>query len=64
MKKETVQKTENKEIIENIAKQAAEKIEQEIEKMEREKTVEAIAEGFKKDHKEVFITDIAGLQLV
>lgn len=64
MKKETVQKTENKEIIENIAKKAAEKIEQEIDKMEREKTVEAIAEDFKKDHKEVFITDVAGLQLV
>lgn len=64
MKKETVQKTENKEIIENIAKKAAEKIEQEIDKMEREKTVEAIAEDFKKDHKEIFITDVAGLQLV
>ena len=35
-----------------------------LDMIEREKTVEAIAEDLKKDHKEVFITDMAGLQIV
>lgn len=64
MKKETVQKNQEKEILENMAKKVTKKIEKDLETLEREKTVEAIAEDFKKDHKEVFITDIAGIQIV
>lgn len=63
MKKEII-KTEEKEILEKVAKKVTKKIEDDIEKIEREKTVEAIAEEFKKDHKEVFITDMAGIQIV
>lgn len=64
MKKETTKKNENKQILEEVAEKVTQKMEEDIERIEREKTVEAIAEGFKKDHKEVFITDMAGIQIV
>lgn len=64
MKKETTKKMDNTEIIEKAAKKAAKKIQEDIDAVEREKTAEAIAEQFKKDHKEVFITEMAGLQIV
>lgn len=64
MKKETVKQTEEKQILENMAKKVTKKLENDIEKIEREKTVEAIAEDLKKEHKEVFITDMAGIQIV
>lgn len=60
MKKETSKTIEQKAIMQKVVQEASEKIEQ----IEREKTVEAIAENFKKDHKEVYITDVAGLQIV
>lgn len=65
MKKEaTVKQTKEKQILEDVAKKTTKKFENDMEQIEREKTVEAIAEGLKKDHKEVFITDVAGLQIV
>lgn len=64
MKKEISKNTQEKEILETTAKKVTKKLESDIEKIEREKTVEAIAEGFKKDHKEVFITDMAGIQII
>ena len=64
MKKETTKKMDNTEIIEKAAKKAAKKIQEDIDAVEREKTAEAIAEQLKKDHKEVFITEMAGLQIV
>lgn len=64
MKKETVKQAEEKQILENMAKKVTKKLENDIEKIEREKTVEAIAEDLKKEHKEVFITDMAGIQIV
>lgn len=65
MKKEKIQKSEEMtEILEKAAKKAVKKIEQQQEIIEKEKTVEAIAEDFKKTHKEVYITDIAGLQII
>lgn len=64
MKKETVKKTQEKEILEKAAIKATKQFESDQLKIEREKTVEAIAEDLKKEHKEVFVTDIAGLQLV
>ena len=63
MKKET-KKTETQEVLEKAAKKVAEKMEEEQQVIEKEKTVEAIAEGLKKEHKEVYITDIAGIQIV
>ena len=64
MKKETTKKVDNTEVLEKAAKKVAEKIQHDLDMIEREKTVEAIAEDLKKDHKEVFITDMAGLQIV
>lgn len=65
MKKEAIkQQKESKQILENVAKKVTQKFEEDIDRIEREKTTEAIAEDFKKDHKEVFITDVAGLQIV
>lgn len=64
MKKETLINEETKDVLKKAAKKTVEKIEQDIEVIEKEKTVEAIAEKLKKEHKEVFITDIAGLQIV
>lgn len=65
MKKEKIQKSEEMtEILEKAAKKAVKKIEQQQEIIEKEKTVEAIAEDLKKTHKEVYITDIAGLQII
>ena len=65
MKKEKIQKSEEMtEVLEKAAKKAVKKIEQQQEIIEKEKTVEAIAEDFKKTHKEVYITDIAGLQII
>lgn len=64
MKKETVKKTQEKEMLEKAAIKATKQFESDQLKIEREKTVEAIAEDLKKEHKEVFVTDIAGLQLV
>lgn len=64
MKKETLVNEETKDVLKKAAKKTVEKIEQDIEVIEKEKTVEAIAEKLKKEHKEVFITDIAGLQIV
>ena len=51
-------------MLEKAAKKVAEKMEEEQQIIEKEKTVEAIAEEFKKEHKEVYITDIAGIQIV
>lgn len=64
MKKETLVNEETKDVLKKVAKKTVEKIEQDLEVIEKEKTVEAIAEKLKKEHKEVFITDIAGLQIV
>ena len=64
MKKETTKKVDNTEVLEKAAKKVAEKMQHDLDMIEREKTVEAIAEDLKKDHKEVFITDMAGLQIV
>ena len=64
MKKETTKKVDNTEVLEQAAKKVAEKMQHDLDMIEREKTVEAIAEDLKKDHKEVFITDMAGLQIV
>lgn len=64
MKKETTKKIKEKEIIEQVAEQAAQKLEEKLAQIEQEKTVEAIAEKFKSEHKEVFITDMAGIQIV
>lgn len=64
MKKETLVNEETKDVLKKAAKKTVEKIEQDLETIEKEKTVEAIAEKLKKEHKEVFITDIAGLQIV
>ena len=64
MKKETTKKVDNTEVLEKAAKKVAEKMQHDLDMIEIEKTVEAIAEGLKKDHKEVFITDMAGLQIV
>lgn len=64
MKKETLVNEETKDVLKKAAKKTVEKIEQDLEVIEKEKTVEAIAEKLKKEHKEVFITDIAGLQIV
>ena len=64
MKKETTKKIDNTEVLEKAAKKVAEKMQHDLDMIEREKTVEAIAEDLKKDHKEVFITDMAGLQIV
>ena len=64
MKKETTKKEDNTEVLEKAAKKVAEKMQHDLDMIEREKTVEAIAEDLKKDHKEVFITDMAGLQIV
>lgn len=64
MKKETLINEETKDVLKKAAKKTVDKIEQDIEVIEKEKTVEAIAEKLKNEHKEVFITDIAGLQIV
>ena len=65
MKKEKIKKSEEMtEDIEKAAKKAVKKIEEQQEIIEKEKTVEAIAEDLKKIHKEVYITDIAGLQII
>ena len=65
MKKEKIKKSEEMtEVLEKAAKKAVKKIEEQQEIIEKEKTVEAIAEDFKKTHKEVYITDIAGLQII
>lgn len=64
MKKETTKKIDNTEILEKAAKKVAKKIQEDIDAVEREKTAEAIAEELKKEHKEVFITEMAGLQIV
>ena len=56
MKKETTKKVDNTEVLEKAAKKVAEKMQHDLDMIEREKTVEAIAEDLKKDHKEVFIT--------
>ena len=64
MKKETTKKVDDTEVLEKAAKKVAEKMQHDLDMIEREKTVEAIAEDLKKDHKEVFITDMAGLQIV
>ena len=64
MKKETTKKVDNTEVLEKAAKKVAEKMQHDLDMIEREKTVEAIAEDLKKDHKEVFTTDMAGLQIV
>lgn len=64
MKKETTKKNENKQILEEVAEKVTQKMEKDIERIEKEKTVEAIAETLKKEHKEVFVTDVAGLQIV
>lgn len=65
MKKETIKKSEeNLEILNKAAQKAVKKIQEQEEKIVKDKTVEAIAEQLKKEHKEVFITDIAGLQIV
>ncbi|MEG1494739.1 MAG: hypothetical protein RR406_00345 [Bacilli bacterium] len=65
MKKETTKKTEEtlKEL-NTIAKKAVKKIEEQEVILAKEKTIEKIAEDLKKEHKEVYITDIAGLQIV
>lgn len=65
MKKEKIKKSEEMtEVLEKAAKKAVKKIEEQQEIIEKEKTVEAIAEDLKKIHKEVYITDIAGLQII
>ena len=65
MKKEKIKKSEEMtEVLEKAAKKAVKRIEEQQEIIEKEKTVEAIAEDLKKIHKEVYITDIAGLQII
>lgn len=64
MKKETLKKSNKTEVIEQAAKEIVKNIPEDTALIEKEKTVEAIAEEFKKEHKEVFISDIAGLQII
>lgn len=39
-------------------------VQEEIEVMQKEKSVEVIAEELKKTHKDIYITDIAGLKVI
>lgn len=65
MKKEKIKQSEEMvEILEKAADKVVKQIEEKEEIIRKEKTVEIIAEELKKEHKEVYITDIAGLQIV
>lgn len=65
MKKEKIKQSEEmSEMLEKAAEKVVKQIEEKQEIIEKEKTIEIIAEELKKEHKEVYVTDIAGLQII
>lgn len=65
MKKEKIKQSEEmSEMLEKAAEKVVKQIEEKQEIIEKEKTIEKIAEELKKEHKEVYVTDIAGLQII